>query len=259
MKRTPEGVLMDYQLIRAYCAKDLNGILQPRDKWHSTPESRWDELEHRILLKHRTGARYLEPRQYAAAVCLRALEMLDIPFLADGNYPEFTQADSIETGRVTLADALNDYIPHLSASEAAPLLPVNAELQQFKLSVTPQQTAPATDAATPAPVVADEIDFTMVATRTELIDAFGKFTDMNMAWFDNLTDAPKLKAARKFTGQGGRHSAEPLFCPYEVMQWLADPKRRKGKPLSNGTAWRLLKGSFPKVYNQYSIGDPNAN
>lgn len=119
-------------------------------------------------------------------------------------------------------------------------------------------TAPATDTAKPAPVVNDEVDFTMVATRKELIDAFGRFTEMNMTWFDNLTDAPRLKAARKFTGQGGRQSAEPLFCPYEVMQWLADPKRKKGKTLSDTTAWRLLKNHFPKVYNQYSIGDPNA-
>ena len=141
---------MDYQLIRAYCAKDLNGILKPRDKWYSTPQSRFEELELQILFKHRTGVQNLEPRQYAAVVCLRALEMLDIPFLADGNYPEFTQADSIETGRVTLADALNDYIPHLLASEAAPLLPLNAELQQFKSTTSPQQTAQAT-AAAPAP------------------------------------------------------------------------------------------------------------
>lgn len=111
----------------------------------------------------------------------------------------------------------------------------------------------------PAPVVADEIAFDMVATRQELIDAFGKFTGMNLAWFDNLKDSPKLKAARKYNGQGGRHSAEPLFCPFEVMQWLADPKRKKGKPLNDATAWRLLKESFGKVYNQYSIGEPDAN
>lgn len=122
------------------------------------------------------------------------------------------------------------------------------------------QAAPAQSPATPAPVGPDEIDFTMVATRTELIGAFGKFTEMNMTWFDNLTDTPKLKAARKFTGLGGRNSAEPLFCPYEVMQWLADPKRKKkGKTLSVTTAWRLLKNNFPKVYNQYSIGDPNTD
>jgi len=138
-------------------------------------------------------------------------------------------------------------VGHNLSPQAPPVVTVTAE------------SAPAQDAVTHAPVVTDEIDFTMVATRKDLIDAFGKFTEMNMTWFDNLTDTPKLKAARKFTGQGGRHSAEPLFCPYEVMQWLADPKRKKGKPLSETTAWRLLKGNFGKVYNQYSIGDPNAD
>ena len=125
--------------------------------------------------------------------------------------------------------------------------------------INKQKTAPAQSPATPAPVVPDEVDLTMVATRTELIDAFGKFTDMDKSWFDNLTDAPKLKAARKYTGQGGRHSAEPLFCPYLVMQWMADPKRKKGRRLNDTTAWRLLKSHFPKVYNQYSIGDPNTD
>lgn len=120
-------------------------------------------------------------------------------------------------------------------------------------------TAPEQESATPVGVVADEIDLSVVATRTELITAFGKFTGMDKSWFDNLTDTPKLKAARKYTGQGGRNSAEPLFCPYEVMQWLADPKQKKGKPLTNTAAWRLLKSHFPKVYSHYSIGDPNAD
>lgn len=108
-------------------------------------------------------------------------------------------------------------------------------------------------------VEANEIDFTVVATRSELIEAFGRFTGMEKSWFDNLTTSPRLMAARKYMGQGGRHSAEPLFCPYEVMQWLIDPKRKKGRPLGEPTAWRLFKSHFPKVYNQYSIGDPNAD
>ena len=120
-------------------------------------------------------------------------------------------------------------------------------------------TTPATDTATPAPVVADEIAFDRLATRQQLIGAFGKFTGMSMAWFVNLNDSPKLKAARKYTGQGGRHSAEPLFCPYEVMQWLTDPKLKKCNTLNNTTAWRLLKGHFPKAYILHSIGDPNAD
>lgn len=119
--------------------------------------------------------------------------------------------------------------------------------------------APAQAAATPAPVIADEIAFDMVATRQQLIDAYGSFTGMSIAWFDNLNTSPRLKAARKYTGQGGRHSAEPLFCPYEVMQWLADPKRKKGRKLGNEKAWQLLKAHFPKAYAPNSIGDPNAD
>ena len=110
-----------------------------------------------------------------------------------------------------------------------------------------------------SPVAAEGVDFDMVATRKQLIDAFGRFTGMDMAWFDNLKDSPKLKAARKCTGQAGRRGAEPLFCPYEVMQWLSDPKRKKGRKINESTAWRLLKGSFGKVYDLHSIGDPDAN
>lgn len=110
-----------------------------------------------------------------------------------------------------------------------------------------------------APVVTDEIDFGMVATRKELIDAFGKFTGLSMKWFDNLTDTPKLKAARKFTGLGGRNGTEPLFCPFEVMQWLVSPKRKKGRPIEESTAWRMLKSHFPRVHAQYSIGDPGTD
>ena len=102
-----------------------------------------------------------------------------------------------------------------------------------------------------------ETDFTVLATRTQLIEAFGKFTGMNKAWFDNLTDVPKLRAARKYKGISGRRYAEPLFCPYEVMQWLIDPKRRKGTKLSDLKGWSILKSYFPNVYNTKSIGDPN--
>ena len=119
-------------------------------------------------------------------------------------------------------------------------------VQKFKLNVTTNE-----------PAVVDEIDYKMMATRTQLIDAFGSFTGMDLSWFNNLNDVPKLKNARKHTGKSGRNSFEPLFCPYEVMQWLADPRRKKGRELGEEAAWRLLKRNFPNVYNQYSIGDPN--
>jgi hypothetical protein len=103
----------------------------------------------------------------------------------------------------------------------------------------------------------DGPNFEMLATRHQLIQAFGAFTGMDAKWFDNLKDTPKLRSARKVTGKGGRgHIAEPLFCPYEVMVWLVDKKRRKGKNISNDTAWRLLERHFPEVYNERRIGDP---
>jgi hypothetical protein len=103
----------------------------------------------------------------------------------------------------------------------------------------------------------DGPDYKMLASRDQLIKAFGAFTGVDATWFKNLKDTPKLRSARKVTGKGGRgHIAEPLFCPYEVMDWLIDPKRRKGKSIQPYTAWRILETHFPTVYNTRSIGDP---
>lgn len=100
------------------------------------------------------------------------------------------------------------------------------------------------------------IDPTMLATREQLIEAFGTFTGMDASWFNNLKDTPKLLAARKVTGQGGRNYAAPLFCPHEVMLWLVNPKRRKGKPMKQETGWRVLEHRFSRVFNARSVGDP---
>lgn len=103
-------------------------------------------------------------------------------------------------------------------------------------------------------------DFSKLATREQLITAFGNFTGMDLDWFNNIKDTPALSKARKVRGQGGKgHIAEPLFCPYEVMLWLIDPKRRKGRerqPLGVEKAWQLLEDHFPMVYAVHSIGDP---
>lgn len=101
-----------------------------------------------------------------------------------------------------------------------------------------------------------ELDLALLATREQLIEAFGNFTGMDASWFDNLKDTPKLLAARKVTGQGGRNNAAPLFCPYEVMLWLVNPMRRKGKPMKQETGWRVLEHRFPRVFNARSAGDP---
>jgi hypothetical protein len=164
-------------------------------------------------------------------------------------------AHKLERNCAIDGDKHSDAHDLLSAKEISRWL--ESQNAPYKFTTENFSDAPTSSPATTAPVLPDDVDMTMVATRKELIDAFGKFTGMDATWFDNLNTSPKLKAARKFTGKGGRHSAEPLFCPYLVTQWMADPKRRKGKPLGDTTAWRLLKSYFPKVYNQYSIGDPN--
>ncbi len=111
--------------------------------------------------------------------------------------------------------------------------------------------------AAPASELQRRPHYSMLATRDKLIAAFGVFTDMDDSWFDNLKDTPKLRAARKVPGQGGRgHISEPWFCPYEVMKWLIDPKRRKGRPMGVETGWRMLKKHFPKVHEAHEAEAP---
>ena len=113
----------------------------------------------------------------------------------------------------------------------------------------------------PTSLVEPAVDFDMLATREQLISAFGAFTGLKASWFDNLRDRPGLMAARRVAGIGGRNFTRPLFCPHQVMQWLIT-KPRQGdsrKQLTPETGFRLLKSNFLKVYCQYQIGDPNSD
>ena len=92
-------------------------------------------------------------------------------------------------------------------------------------------------------------DLTVLATRKQLIDAFGARTGMCMEWFHNLSDRPALQQARKVTGIGGKNWTEPMFCPYEVMDWLCNGRRRSGRKLREEKGWEILKRDFPKVYS----------
>ncbi|MFC7434326.1 hypothetical protein ACFQNJ_07360 [Hydrogenophaga bisanensis] len=136
--------------------------------------------------------------------------------------------------------------------------------QEISMAVV-HLTADAVTAVQSATLVPNEASNTavhnrsMLASRDQLIAAFGSFTGMDSTWFNNLTDTPALQASRKVAGQGMRgRTAEPLFCPFEVMQWLANPKRRKGRKLSPDKAWELLERHFPKVYNLKSVADPRS-
>lgn len=109
---------------------------------------------------------------------------------------------------------------------------------------------PEPTAGTPA------LDPDMLATPKKLIEAFGSFTGMTDAWFDHIDDTPGLKAAVRYPGTGGRRYKVPLLDPYKVMLWLVNPRRKKGTPISEQTAWRMLKTHFQKSYEVHAIGDP---
>jgi hypothetical protein len=141
-------------------------------------------------------------------------------------------------------DQIQRLAPQLTVVEGNAWLKRNGYLQEWRpvASVTP-------------PVEAGP-DYSILATRQELIDAYRAFTGMDLGWFNNVTDSPKLKKARKVLGEGRKsRSIEPLFCPYLVMDWLIDKKRRKGRSISSDKAWEILEKHFPRVYNIYSAGD----
>lgn len=143
----------------------------------------------------------------------------------------------------------------------AKLNTLDVRLKSGSGSQLPSGPAPTSDGAQPAPqpvpvVQPEAIDFGMLATPEQLINTFGNHTGMCKAWFSNLTDTPRLLIARKVAGTGGKHHTPPLFCPFEVMQWLIDEKRKKGRKVSPEKAWQLLQSNFEKVYNTRSAGDP---
>lgn len=102
------------------------------------------------------------------------------------------------------------------------------------------------------------VDYKMLATPDQLIYAFGFVSGMDASWFLNLKDSPGLRNARKITGRGGRsgYGFHPLFCPYEVMRWLINPKRKKGTQMSEIQGWKRLRQHFEAVYNAHSIESP---
>ncbi len=109
---------------------------------------------------------------------------------------------------------------------------------------------------TDAPPDQPEIDTAMTASRDELIAAFGPHTGMNLSWFNDLNHVPGLKSALALPGRRGKHSVQPRFFVFPVMQWLVYGRRRAGAPIQDDTAWRILKNKFPKIYEAYQSHDP---
>lgn len=100
------------------------------------------------------------------------------------------------------------------------------------------------------------IDYDLLATGDQLIKAFGAFAGIDKSWFSNLKDKPRLLQARKVKGTHGRRPSPAMFCPFEVMVWLIDTKRKVGRPILPETAWRMLKSNFPNVYAKNEVASP---
>lgn len=95
-----------------------------------------------------------------------------------------------------------------------------------------------------------ETDYSLLATREQLLDAFEKWK-LKPAWFDELDSHKWLLDARRIKGQGQRGNiVEPMFCPFAVMNGLIESVRKNTR-LKPDTAWRVLEHKFPKVYAKH--------
>ena len=99
------------------------------------------------------------------------------------------------------------------------------------------------------------IDFTLIATREALLDAFKQW-GLNADWFKDLNSHKWLLNARRVKGHGQRGNRAPaLFCPLAVMQGFISSVRGT-KRISPEKAWSVLEQKFPKVYANFSVHDP---
>lgn len=103
------------------------------------------------------------------------------------------------------------------------------------------------------------IRYEVLASRTELIEVFGLY-GVELKIFKALKDRPGLKAACRVKGKGQKGSrAEPMFCPFEVINWLVKTGVKEKPRLENYRGWHILETKFPSVYAEKSIGDPRQN
>lgn len=141
--------------------------------------------------------------------------------------------------------------------ETADMVVRMADVKAIEAAAKSPQTAPATDTApaqnTAKPAPVEELDYSLVATPAQLLDAFGKWG--MQAWFDDLNSRKWLLDARRKKGQGTQGQViPPLFCPFAVMNGLIG-KVRKSKRLQPDAAWRTLEHKFPKVYATFESHD----
>ena len=165
--------------------------------------------------------------------------------------------ETVHIQYVSSLDGLDNYCPFVEVSRDAlqiTLQHLDAFITHIKTTQAAQQKkAPETDTAKPALEV--KLDYSLLATPTELLDAFEKW-GLRAAWFAELDSHKWLLEAQRKKGQGQRGNViPPLFCPFAVMNGLIG-KVRKANRLQPDTAWRTLEHKFPKVHATFESHDP---
>lgn len=102
------------------------------------------------------------------------------------------------------------------------------------------------------------LDTTVLATPDRLLRAFSQW-GLKEDWFNAPRKQSWLLSARKQIGIGGNSSKPPLYCPFEVMQGLANrTKPRNGAVrMSEAKGWQILKKQFTSTYEKFEHYDPS--
>lgn len=102
------------------------------------------------------------------------------------------------------------------------------------------------------------LDTTVLATPDRLLSAFKQW-GLKESWFNAPSNQSWLLSARKQIGIGGNSPKPPLYCPFEVMQGLANrTKPRYGAVrITEVKGWQILKSQFTSTYAKFEHLDPN--
>ncbi len=99
-------------------------------------------------------------------------------------------------------------------------------------------------------------DRSLLENPKDLLAAFDPW-GLKPAWFNDLSKHPWLNEAKKIPGKPGRGGFAALFCPYEVMQGMANESRKSR--LTEQRGWDILEKNFPRVFANFEIGKPDFN
>ncbi len=162
-------------------------------------------------------------------------------------------SDEIEAFCVQAKTGTTAPKPAAAPVVAASVEPTESGAPEKEVASTATVAGVALGDETPSP---EKIRYEVLASRTELIEAFSVY-GVELKIFRALKDRPGLLAAYRVKGKGQKGShAEPMFCPFEVINWLVKTGVKEKPRLKNFMGWHILETKFPSVYAEKSMCDP---